>query len=643
MHRRLSLLVAWAALAAPCAGGEIPESLVVEGVPAVPPALRAKADRYLEFRAAAFADWHPVRREMLIATRFAEANQLHLVRQPGGARRQLTFRTEPVTSGRFQPTRGDFLVFSQDSGGGEFYQLYRYDLEDGEVTLLTDGKSRNTGPLWSNGGQWLAYSSTRRNGADTDVYLIDPLDPATDRLILKVGGGSWSVTDWSTDDRRLLLLQYVSINETYLHLYDLEAGEIHNLTPRDGAPAAYGRAEFTRDGRAVLTTTDRGGEFHRLVRIDLDTGEHQALGAAPKWDVEDFELSPDGRTVAQVTNEDGASVLRFLDADTGKERSRARLPLGLITGLTWHRKGREVGFAFSSARSPNDVYSVEAKSGKIERWTESETGGLDPQRFPEPDIIRVASFDGRAISAFVYRPDPERFPGPRPVLVNLHGGPESQARPVFQARNNYYLEELGVALVYPNVRGSAGYGKSFLTLDNGLQREDAVRDVGAILDWVGRDRGLDADRVAVMGGSYGGYMALASLVHYSPRLRAGVDIVGISNFVTFLNNTQDYRRDLRRVEYGDERDPAVREFLERISPLRQVGKITRPLLVVQGLNDPRVPATESEQMVKALRERGGVAWYVLGRDEGHGFARKRNQDYQFLATILFLEEHLLKP
>jgi dipeptidyl aminopeptidase/acylaminoacyl peptidase len=277
----------------------------------------------------------------------------------------------------------------------------------------------------------------------------------------------------------------------------------------------------------------------------------------------------------------------------------------------------------------------------VTRWTESETGGLDASKFSEPEPVKFTSFDGRTISAFVYRPDATKFPGPRPVLINIHGGPEGQSRPDFLGRSNYYLNELGCTLVFPTVRGSSGYGKTFLTLDNGVKREDSVRDIGALLDWIGMQPGLDAKRVAVMGGSYGGYMVLACLTHFSDRLRCGIDVVGISNFVTFLKNTQDYRRDLRRVEYGDERDPAMAEFLAKISPLNSVAKIASPLLVVQGKNDPRVPVTEAEQMVKALRNRGSTCWYLMATDEGHGFGKKKNADFQFLAQILFLREYLL--
>ena len=621
---------------------QVPDNLVAEGIPAIPAELRADAGRYLEFRSASFSSWHPVRREMLVSTRFADAPQLHLVKMPGGARRQLTFTPEPVGGGSFQPKSGGSIVFAQDSGGGEFYQLHRYDLADGRITLLTDGKSRNSSPTWARSGKWFAYTSTRRNGKDNDIHLLKPDDPQSDRLLIEVTGGGWSVTDVSEDETKLLLLEYISINESYLWLADAKTGAKELLTPKDGSKIAWSHAEFARDGKSIFVTTDKDSEFQRLCRMDLATKQLTTLTAKLPWDVASFARSPDGRTIAFVSNEDGASVLHLSDARSGRERSVPKLPLGVIGGLEWHENGRDLGFSLTSARSPADAWSLEVKTGRLERWTESETGGLNPAEFVEPEVVRLKSFDGLTISALVYRPDSKKFPGPRPVLINIHGGPEAQSRPVFQARNNYYLSELGVAIVYPNVRGSDGYGKTFLTLDNGFQREDSVKDIGALLDWVGKDARLDGQRTAVIGGSYGGYMVLACMTHYSSRLRCGVDIVGISSFLTFLKNTQDYRRDLRRVEYGDERDPKMAKFLERISPLASVKNISKPLFVVQGKNDPRVPATEAEQMVKAIRDQGGAVWYLMAKDEGHGFQKKKNADFQFLSTILFFREYLLK-
>ena len=634
--------MAVASAAAHSALSQVPENLVVEGVPPHSAELKAEAGRYLEFRAAGFSSWHPTKREMLISTRFGETPQMHEVKMPGGARRQLTFSAEPVGGGAWQPKHGRYIVFAQDTGGGEFYQYHRLDPDTGRITLLTDGKSRNGSGRFSKDGESFAYTSTRRTGRDTDVWLMNPAEPKSDRLLCELPGGGWGVSDWSHDGTRLLLLEYISINKSRLYLADAKTGAKELLTPDEATPVAYSEAQFAKDGKSIFITTDKGSEFQRLARLDLATKQLTVLTADLNWDVDSFDLSPDGKTIAFITNEDGVGKIHLIEAKSGKKLRGPELPLGIPSGVTWHENGRDLAFSFNSAKSPTDAYSYDVKTGKLERWTESETGGLNTASFIEPELIRVKSFDGLQVSGFLYRPDTKKFPGKRPIIVSIHGGPESQSRPIFQARNNYYLNELGVAILFPNVRGSSGYGKTFLTLDNGFKREDSVKDIGAFLDWIATDTGLDAERIAVMGGSYGGYMTLASLVHFGDRLRCGVDVVGISSFITFLKNTQDYRRDLRRVEYGDERDPAMAEFLQRVSPLTNVDKIRKPLFVVQGKNDPRVPVTEAEQMVAAIREKGGTVWYLMAEDEGHGFAKKRNVDFQFLSTIQFLREHLLK-
>jgi dipeptidyl aminopeptidase/acylaminoacyl peptidase len=330
-----------------------------------------------------------------------------------------------------------------------------------------------------------------------------------------------------------------------------------------------------------------------------------------------------------------------MDTTTGKERPAARLGLGEITDLEWRPQQLELAVSFASAQSPKDVYTVDASTGKVERWTESETGGMDAASLAKPELVRWKSFDGRTISGFLYQP-PARFARPRPVVINIHGGPEGQARPGFLGRNNYYLNELGLAIIYPNVRGSTGYGKTFLKLDNGVLREDSVKDIGALIDWIATRPDLDASRILVTGGSYGGYMTLAVATRYNDRIRASVDVVGISNFISFFERTEAYRRDLRRVEYGDERDPKIRAFFEQIAPLNNAQKITKPLFVVAGRNDPRVPVHEGEQMVATVRKNGTPVWYLMGKNEGHGFAKKKNQDFQFYATVAFIQEYLLK-
>jgi dipeptidyl aminopeptidase/acylaminoacyl peptidase len=617
------------------------ENLVVEGVPPIPMSLANAVGRYTEFRAAGFSSWHPTRHEMLIGTRFGNVTQAHLVKFPGAARTQMTFYPDRVSGARFDPKTGDSFIFSKDVGGDEFFQYYRYDFADGGVTLLTDGKSRNTGARWSNSGDAIAYGSTRRTGNDVDVYVMNPKDPKTDRRVLELSGGGWEVADWSPDDTKLLLAEGISINETYLWLADVATGQKTLLTPKGGKDKiAFGNAALARDGKSLYVTTDQGSEFQRLATMDL-AGKKIDFLTSDTADVEDFDLSRDGKTLAYVTNEKGVSVVHILDTATRRELPGPKLPLGTVSGIRWHRDGTAIGFTMETARANADAYSWDVKSGKLERWTVSELGGLNPETFAEPELITWKSFDGREITGFLYRPNAARFPGKRPVTIEIHGGPEGQARPDFLGPWNYIVNELGVAVILPNIRGSSGYGKTFLQMDNGVLREGAYKDIGALFDWIAARPDLDAGRVMVGGGSYGGHMTLAVAYLYSDRIRCAVDVVGPSNLVTFLQNTSGYRRDLRRVEYGDERDPKVREFLERTAPMTNAERIKKPLFVIQGFNDPRVPRSESEQMVARIRKIGTPVWYLMAKDEGHGFAKKSNRDFQFYATMLFMREFLL--
>ena len=627
--------------------GQVPaivpgENLVLDGIPAIPTSIAAEVGRYTEFRSATLQGWHPTRKEMLISTRFGDVPQIHQVKFPGGARTQLTFFPDRVLAGVYPPKRDDFVLIMKDVGGGEWYQLYRYDFKTGDITLLTDGKSRNAAGPWSTRGDRLVYTSTRRNGKDVDFYVMDPLNPLGERMLAQLDKGeAWRPLDWSPDDRTILASEYVSINESYLWLFDAATGQKTRLTEPGGDQVSYGGGAFSGDGKGVFVTTDRDGEFSRLAYIDLATGRHTYLTSGIPWDVEEFDLSSDGRKIAFVTNENGVGVLHLLDVKTRREAPVPSLPVGLISGVSWHNDNVHLGFNISSARSPSDVYSLNPSTGKVERWTQSETGGLVTSQFPIAEVVKWMSFDHRTISGFLYRPS-SKFTGKRPVIINIHGGPEGQARPGFQGRNNYYLNELGIALLYPNIRGSSGYGKTFLKLDNGLKREDAHRDLGTLLDWVKTQPDLDGDRIMVTGGSYGGFATLAVAYLYSDKIRCAVDIVGISNLVTFLERTEAYRRDLRRIEYGDERDPAMREYFEKSAPVNNAEKIRKPLFVVQGKNDPRVPASEAEQIVETLKGSDTPVWYLLATDEGHGFAKKKNQDFQFYAAVMFVKEFLVK-
>ena len=616
--------------------------LVVEGIPAIPSSLVSSVERYSNFRWASLEDWNPLRREILITTRFADTSQLHLVKMPAGARTQLTFFSEPVSDAHYQPSRGNFLVFSKDVGGGEFFQFYRFDVDTGDINLLTDGKSRNTAKLWSNAGDRLAYGSTRRNGKDVDLWVMDPAKPDTNHMLAQLEGGGWQPLDWSPDDRTILVMEEISANESYLWLFDTTSGAKTLLTPKLGPEKiSYSGGKFGKDKKGIYTTCDKDSEFHRLTYIDLATKQHTYLTSHIKWDVDGFDLSHNGRTIAFVVNEDGYGLLHLLDTGTRQEKPVPPLPMGIISDVRWHQNSRDLGFNLSAARSPLDAYSLDSETGSVERWTQSETGGPKPESFSEPQLIHWKTWDGRSISGFLYRA-PGQFIGKRPVMINIHGGPEAQFRPNFLGAMNYYLNELGISLIFPNVRGSTGYGKTFLALDNGALREGAHRDINSLMDWIQTQPDLDSGRILVMGGSYGGFMTLAVATNYDQRICCSVDIVGISNLVTFLEHTSGYRQDLRRVEYGDERDAKMRAFLETISPINKAKNITKPLFVIAGKNDPRVPESESRQMVDTVRKNGTPVWYLLAKDEGHGFRKKKNRDYQFYATVMFVREFLLK-
>ncbi|MBU6237372.1 MAG: prolyl oligopeptidase family serine peptidase [Planctomycetes bacterium] len=616
------------------------ENLKVEGIPDISLDLVDSVRLYTEARGASALDWHPTDRSMLVSTRFGNSNQIHRVAMPGGARYQVTFYQEPVGSAEYLPNDPSSFLFTRDSGGNEFAQLFRFDLPSGTATLLTDGgRSQNGGWVWDRTKTKIIYTSTRRNGADRDLWLMDPKDPASNRLVFELTGGGWSVTDWSPDNQQVLIQETLSVNQSNIYIGDVATGKLRPITdPKE--QVSYDAPRFTRDGKGIWVGSDREGEFSQLVRIDLDTRATESITKEFDWDVEASQLSEDRSRIAFSINRNGISEVYIYDVESKSKRKVEGLPIGIASIGPWHPARDEFAVTVASARSASDVYSVDAKTLSVERWTESELGGISPDSLSLPQLIEWKSFDGRVISGFLYQPS-SKFAGPRPVIINIHGGPEGQSRPNFLARNNYFINELGCAIIFPNVRGSTGYGKSFTKLDNGLQRLDSVRDIGALLDWIGEDKRFDPKRIMVTGGSYGGYMTLACAVEYNDRIACALDIVGISHFGTFLKNTESYRRDLRRVEYGDERVAEVAEFFERIAPLNNAKRITKPLFVVQGGNDPRVPLSEADQIVERVKSNGGGVWYLMASDEGHGFRKKNNADFQFYATTLFVKKYLL--
>ena len=618
-------------------------NLIMENIPDIPQQLKDRIFQYQNTRSASFQDWLHNDEGILISTRFGETSQFHKVKMPSGSREQITFFNEPVAGATICPDRNkNLFLFSKDVGGGEFYQIFSYDVDNANYKMLTDGKSRNGGANWSNKGDRFSYYSTKRNGTDWDIYVADINAPERAEMVSSEGG-AWYAVDWSPNDKSLILGKYVSANESYFYTLDLTSKKLEQVNPSE-EKIAYGGAVYSKDGKGIFFTSDENSEFQRLRYYDLKTKKFTVLTSDINWDVESIRLSKQGDNLAFTINEDGRAKLFMLDTKTMKYKTISGIPVGQVYGLSFHPDGKKLAMVLNTPQSSGDVYVMDLTNNSLVRWTYSEVGGLKTSNFVIPELIHFETFDEvdgkpRMIPAFIYMPNGE---GPHPVVIDIHGGPESQSQPYFNPITQYYVNEMGIAVIEPNVRGSSGYGKSYLQLDNGFKREESVQDIGKLLDWIAKQPNLDAKRVAVTGGSYGGYMVLSSMTHFNDRIKCGVDIVGISNFVTFLTNTQDYRRDLRRVEYGDERNPAMNEFLQKISPTTNAHKITKPLFVVQGLNDPRVPYTEAEQIVDIVRKNSGEVWYLLAKDEGHGFRKKTNRDFYIWSEVLFLEKYLLK-
>jgi dipeptidyl aminopeptidase/acylaminoacyl peptidase len=625
-------------------------NLVMQDIPEIPASIVADLNRFQNVRSAAFLDWTEDGGGIFVSTRFGDVSQVHRVGHAGGARQQITFFDEPIGGVQRQPG-GSKMLFTMDAGGSEFSQIFLLDpAGNDDAIMLTDGESRNGSVTWDRSGEWIAYRSTRRNGASNDVWLMNVSKPETARMALASPDGTgWSASDFSKDNRKLLISNYIGNADSRVHLLDIESGDMRLLAGDPDNPSSNFPIAFDHEGTGFWYVTDVAGDFRQLAWQSLDEGSDPVIitGEIP-WNVGGAEISEDRKRGAFSMNVDGMSHIYLLDMVSREFSPVKSIPVGLAYGLEFSPDGRRLGMTLNTSKTPSDSFVLDLgddplEYGELTRWTFSEVGGLDTDGFIEPELVHYPTFDSatggpESIPAWVYKPEGK---GPHPVIISIHGGPEGQARPSFNSTYQMWLKELGAVIIRPNVRGSAGYGKHYMSLDNGFKREDSVRDIGALLDWIATQPDMDSGRIAVQGGSYGGYMVLASAVHYSDRLKAAVDIVGISNFVTFLENTQDYRRDMRRAEYGDEREPAMREHLQAISPLTHVDRINIPMLVVQGQNDPRVPVTEAIQIVDALRKQGQPVWYMNALNEGHGYRKKENRDVYQQAMIMFLQEYLL--
>lgn len=613
--------------------------LVIDGIPPVPASLAREVLRYSGAYGLPLAGWNPAKREVWLKGLTSSATYLSRVEAPGGQPQNFIYVPQGLAYDVYLQPQARRFVFNVDNAGDERFRFYLYDLASKQVSALTEGRSRDTEPVWSCAGDRIVYSSAQPDAEGVSLYVMDPLAPSGKRLFVRSTGGYLKAYDWSPDDRRIVYADFSSNAASRLWSADAASGKTALLTPGE-SEAYYDEARFSRDAKGLYVLTDRDSDTRRVAYLSLGSGDFKYLTTG-KWDVETFAVAPDERTIAFVRNEDGVSRLYLLDLAKGTETRADGIPAGVISDLTWHANSLDLAFNLRSPRAPRDVYVFNKQSGRAERWARSANGQIDLDKLAEPELIRWKSFDEREISGFLYRP-PATFAGKRPVVIDIHGGPQEQYRPEFSYEHNYLLNELGVAVIYPNVRGSNGFGKAFARLDDKLNREDSVRDIGALLDWIKTRPDLDAERVMVQGASYGGYMALSVAVKYSDRIRCAVSEYGISNLATAMDTNEGYDRLIQRAEFGDERDPKAREFLERISPLRNVNRINTPLLVIHGAQDTRVKVGEAESIVRAVKQRGVPVWFLLARNEGHGFTGQSSFAYRLYAKALFAKQFLLK-
>lgn len=622
-------------------------NLILEGMPKISETIKSDLEKYQNVRSAGLYGW--VKESILISTRFGNVGQLHQVDMPGGARKQLTFFGEPIGNLQIRPG-GNMVAFTMDSGGNEYAQIFLYDLKSGVHKMITDGKSRNGALLWSNDGKMLAFQSNERNGKTNDIWIakvigsdINSIKVTKKLSILAESGSYWIPIDFNASGNELLVLQYISSTQSLSHVKNIGTGKLTLVKGNIDNESRNYAVSFSESGEGIFILTDRYGEFTKLVYIDLKTGIEKVISKGINWDVSSFYLDHNKQNGLFVINENGISQLYLFNSNDFTYKKIKGIPKGIVRNADFSSDGKKIALSINTSKSPTDVFVFDIKRNHLNRWTFSEVGGLDTEKFVEPELVLFSTFDkvndkARKIPAFVYKPATK---GPYPVIISIHGGPEGQARPYFSSTYQLWLKKLGAAVIVPNVRGSSGYGKTYVALDNGFKREDSVKDIGALLDWIKTQPDMDSNRVGVFGGSYGGYMVLSSAFHYSERLKAAVDVVGISNFVTFLKNTKSYRRDLRRAEYGDERDPKMNKFLKKISPSNNVEKINIPMFVVQGENDPRVPVSEAVQIVEKLKNKGNKVWYMNALNEGHGYRKKENRDIYGQATVMFFQKYLL--
>jgi len=613
--------------------------LEMEGIPPIPKSLANDVRRYTYIYGLPLAGWAPDKREIWIKG-ISQFSYISSIGSPGEKPKTIKHILGLGIYDIYIQPQGNYLIYNQDKDGTEKYQMHLFNLQNGKSNLLSDSNTRDTEFVWSNNGEQVVYSSTA-GSKGVSLYLISPLKPESKRLLVESGDNYLKAYDWSSDDKLVVYCEFMSVDASKLWVINIETGVKTLLSEQSSNEVYYSTPQFSKDGKGVYVRTNRRSEVTRIAYINLGTRRYEFLNMDGEWDVEEFQVSPNGKSIAILVNEDGVSRLYLYDIEVKRKRGIPGLPLGVISGLAWNRTSTDCAFNFKSSNAPNDIYSVAAITGAVERWFQSYSNGMDLDQFPKPELIRWKSFDGRTISGFIYRPS-RQYSGKRPVIIDLHGDISGQFRPGYIYADNYLVNDLGVVKIYPNYRGSRGYGKTFVNLDNGFHREDAIKDIGALLDWIKSRPDLDPEKVMVRGASYGGFMALSVTLQYNNKICASIVESGISEWISVINNLDVNFRDLWRAEYGDERDPKARDYLQRISPIYSITKNQKPMFLIHGSKDSHVPIQQAEAILSAMKGTQVHIWHLFGKNEGHGFSNFTNWEIKMLAIILFTQEYLIK-
>lgn len=612
----------------------------VEGIPRIPKSLVSEVNKYNYSFGWPVVGWNDSGNEIMLKNK-SGGFSLYIASVPGRIPRNWLRHKESFVYDIYPDPQKRYFVYNKDSKGDEVFQMYLFDSESKQSTLLSDGLSRDTEPVWSRSGKKFAFSCSKKGEMGVSLCLMEPLVKKLIRPLVKTTGNYFVTQDWSPDDNNIVYCEFYSNTLSRIWLKNMRTGKTEALTNHTRSDQAYyDSVQFSQDGNGLYFITDRQGEYRRPAYMDIKTRKMSYLINDIDWDVEKLLMSPDGANLALVFNVNGISKLYLYNVKDRKYSLIDMAEEGLITNLSWNPQSTFLAFNFTSYKTPGDVRVLDVAGLKIDLWLKGFTGNLSVNEWSAPELISWKSFDGRIITGYMYRP-PAKFIGKRPVIIDIHGGPEDQYRPSFGYSENYIISEMGIVKIYPNIRGSVGFGKTFLDLDNGKLRINAVKDVGALINWIKNQQDMDTSRILVQGASYGGYVSLSAATLYGSDIKAVIAESMPANLATFIATTKEWRRPIQRLEYGDERQEQMKLFMNRTSPVSHIKKLSSPVFIIHGGNDVRAPISEAEIVIKEVKKNNIPLWQLIAINEGHDFINSHTWLFRLCSVMQFVKMNLM--